>query len=159
MAWTIACTIVSTLLLVAIAMNFKTPEKSLDRKIEHRYAVSDPQFRREMGKYVDEATIAGYEQHVFVPVVPDESDAATLRQIPGIDAAEADALVAGRPYASREAFLRAAAPVSAAAFPPGTPPSPDQAKAKADAAAVEAAFAAQVAAETAATRSCLSRIE
>ncbi len=77
---------------------------------EYRPYVSIQQFRREMGKYVDEATIAGYEEHVFVPINPDESDAATLRQIPGIDDAEADALVAGRPYASREAFLRAAAP-------------------------------------------------
>ena len=59
MGWTIACTVVSTLLLVAIAMNFKTPEKSLDRKIEHRYAVSDPQFRREMGVMLGPGIIPG----------------------------------------------------------------------------------------------------
>ena len=49
MAWVVAITCLATLLAVALAMNFKTPEKSLERKIEHRYAVADPQFRREMG--------------------------------------------------------------------------------------------------------------
>lgn len=77
---------------------------------EYRPYVSIQQFRREMAKYVDEATIAGYEQAVFVPIDYNESDAATLMQIPGVDQAEADALIAQRPFASREAFTRAAAP-------------------------------------------------
>jgi cardiolipin synthase len=49
MNWTIVLTILLTLLAAALAMNFKTPEKTLDRKVEHRYAVADPQFKREMG--------------------------------------------------------------------------------------------------------------
>jgi cardiolipin synthase len=49
MVWTILLTIVFTILAVALAMNFATPEKKLERKVEHRYAVSDPQFEREMG--------------------------------------------------------------------------------------------------------------
>ena len=49
MIWTIAITFVVTVLLVVLAMNFATPEKKIERKIEHRYAIADPQFRREMG--------------------------------------------------------------------------------------------------------------
>ena len=40
-------------------MNFKTPEKTLERKIEHRYAVSDPQFRREMGVLLGPGIVPG----------------------------------------------------------------------------------------------------
>jgi cardiolipin synthase A/B len=59
MAWTIAITALVTLLLVTLAMNFKTSEKTLERKIEHRYAVSDPQFRREMGVLLGPGIIQG----------------------------------------------------------------------------------------------------
>lgn len=45
---TIVITAALTVLGVVIAMNFVTPEKNLERKIEHRYAIADPQFRREM---------------------------------------------------------------------------------------------------------------
>jgi DNA uptake protein ComE-like DNA-binding protein len=72
---------------------------------EYRPYKSIQQFRREMAKYVSAAVIADYEKYVYVPISPNESDAATLQQIPGLDAAEADALIAGRPYASPEAFL------------------------------------------------------
>ncbi|MBN8261358.1 MAG: cardiolipin synthase B [Xanthomonadales bacterium] len=59
MAWTIVITILATLLVVALAANFKTPEKSLQRKIEHRYATDDPQFRREMGVMLGPGIIHG----------------------------------------------------------------------------------------------------
>ncbi|HEY9404563.1 MAG TPA: hypothetical protein VIQ24_18035 [Pyrinomonadaceae bacterium] len=72
---------------------------------EYRPYKSVQQFRREMGKYVKPEQIAEYEKYVYVPIAENESDAATLQQIPGLDAAEAEALVAGRPYASRDAFL------------------------------------------------------
>ncbi|HEX8456849.1 MAG TPA: hypothetical protein VF656_05985 [Pyrinomonadaceae bacterium] len=72
---------------------------------EYRPYKSIQQFRREMAKYVKPEQIAEYEQYVFVPISENEADAATLQQIPGLDAAEAEALVKGRPYASREAFL------------------------------------------------------
>ena len=49
MVWTIVITAAISVLAVVLAMNFATPEKKLERKIEHRYAVADPQFRREMG--------------------------------------------------------------------------------------------------------------
>ncbi|WP_119718362.1 phospholipase D-like domain-containing protein [Cognatilysobacter tabacisoli] len=49
MIWTIVITALVTVLAVVLAMNFATPEKKLERKLVHRYAVADPQFRREMG--------------------------------------------------------------------------------------------------------------
>src|SRR5690606_41769389 len=49
MIWTIVVTAALTTLVVVIALNFATPSKKLERKIEHRYPVSSPQFRREMG--------------------------------------------------------------------------------------------------------------
>lgn len=72
---------------------------------EYRPYKSIQQFRREMAKYVDAAKIAEYERYVFVPVDENEADAATLQQLPGLDEKEAAELVAGRPYASREAFV------------------------------------------------------
>ena len=72
---------------------------------EYRPYISIQQFRREIGKYVDDATVAGYEQYVYVPVDVNESDAATLQQLPGVDDAIAAELIAGRPYDSNEAFL------------------------------------------------------
>lgn len=74
---------------------------------EYRPYVSIQQFRREIGKYVDEAQVAAYERYVYVPVNPNESDAATLQQLPGVDETTAAALIDGRPYASAEAFLEA----------------------------------------------------
>ena len=59
MIWTIVITAALTVLAVVIAMNFATPEKKLERKIEHRYAVADPQFRREMGVLLGPAILHG----------------------------------------------------------------------------------------------------
>lgn len=54
--------------------------------LEYRPYVGIRQFRRKIGKYVDEEQVAAYEQYVNVPIDPNESDAATLQQIPGLDA-------------------------------------------------------------------------
>lgn len=72
---------------------------------EYRPYRSIQQFRKEIGKYVDQAQVAEYEKHIFVPIDENQSDAPTLQQIPGLDAADAQELIAGRPYASRDAFL------------------------------------------------------
>jgi radical SAM superfamily enzyme with C-terminal helix-hairpin-helix motif len=40
-----------------------------------------------------------------VPVGPNQSDAATLQQIPGVTAELAQSLIAAPPYASNDAFL------------------------------------------------------
>jgi DNA uptake protein ComE-like DNA-binding protein len=73
--------------------------------LEYRPYISIQQFRREIGKYVDETQVAEYEQYVYVPVNVDESDAETLQQIPGLDETIAAELMAARPYGSNEAFL------------------------------------------------------
>ena len=59
MLWTIAITALVTVLAVVLAMNFATPEKKLDRKIEHHYAISDPQYRREMSVMLGPAIVGG----------------------------------------------------------------------------------------------------
>lgn len=72
---------------------------------EYRPYKSIQQFRREIGKYVSPEQVAEYEKYVFVPISINDSDAATLQQIPGLDAQEAEAVRAARPFASPEAFL------------------------------------------------------
>ncbi len=74
---------------------------------EYRPYVSIRQFRREMGKYVDAGLIAEYEQYVYVPIDPNESDSETLMQVPGLDVSEAESLIEDRPFASDGAFLEA----------------------------------------------------
>lgn len=72
---------------------------------EYRPYVSIQQFRREIGKYVGDTQVAEYEQYVFVPVDPNNADADTLKQIPGVDDTLVASLTAGRPYASNQAYL------------------------------------------------------
>ena len=72
---------------------------------EYRPYTTITQFRREIGKYVDEAQVAEYEKYFYVPVSPNNSDTATLQQLPGVDATIADRLIAARPFASRDAFI------------------------------------------------------
>lgn len=77
--------------------------------IEYQPYISIAQFRQEIGKYVGEEQIALYEEYVFVPVNFNESDTETLKQLPGVDEAEAASLLATRPFGSREEFLEALA--------------------------------------------------
>lgn len=79
-------------------------ERMVHEFFEYRPYVSIQQFRKEIGKYVSAEEVAAYEQFVFVPITPGESDAATLQQVPGLDAAEAESLASYR-YASDEEFL------------------------------------------------------
>ncbi len=79
---------------------------------EYRPYVSIVQFRREMAKYVDDAQIEAYEEHVYVPIDINESDAETVAQILGLDLAGAEALVAGRPYENTDAFYSAVTEVA-----------------------------------------------
>ena len=57
--WTIGVTVAVTTLALVLAINFVTPEKSLERKIEHRYPVADPQFRREMSVMLGPSILPG----------------------------------------------------------------------------------------------------
>jgi DNA uptake protein ComE-like DNA-binding protein len=86
----------------------KLPEMT-DRMVhefeEYRPYASIQQFRKEIGKYVSAEQVAAWEPLVYVPIDPEGCDAPTLQQISGLDGAEAEALVAARPFGSREAFL------------------------------------------------------
>ncbi|MBI5070577.1 MAG: cardiolipin synthase B [Deltaproteobacteria bacterium] len=57
--WALVITSALTVLALVVGMNFVTPEKELKRKIEHRYGVADPQFRREMGVLMGPAILSG----------------------------------------------------------------------------------------------------
>lgn len=82
---------------------------------EYRPYTSITQFRRELGKYVDAKQVAEYEKYVFVPIDINKADAATLQQFPGVDATEAAALIAARPFANADAFLTKVTPMVSAA--------------------------------------------
>lgn len=100
----------------ATADQFKTVPNVGDRMVrefnEYRPYASITQFRREIGKYVNAQQVADYEKYVFVPIGPNEADAATLQQIPGVDDAKAATLIAARPFANNEAFLARLAQVA-----------------------------------------------
>lgn len=59
MFWTVVITALATLLVVMVALNFARPEKKLTWRIEHRYAIADPQFRREMSVMLGPSITAG----------------------------------------------------------------------------------------------------
>ncbi len=74
---------------------------------EYQPYVSIQQFRREIGKYVDDEQVAFYESYIYVPIEVNDSDAETLKQMPGVDDATAGTLMAARPFDSSDAFLAA----------------------------------------------------
>ena len=47
--WMLAATVLTTAVVVLFSFNFMRSEKTIERSIEVEYAISDPQFRREMG--------------------------------------------------------------------------------------------------------------
>lgn len=73
---------------------------------EYRPYTSILQFRKEIGKYVDAAQVAAYEEYLFVPIDPNSADAATLQQIPGVDETLAATLIGARPFASNATFAQ-----------------------------------------------------
>jgi DNA uptake protein ComE-like DNA-binding protein len=81
------------------------PSRMIREFQEYRPYISIQQFRKEIGKYVDDSQLAEYEKYVYVPISYNVSDSATLQQIPGLDATEAEALIAGRPFGTQDDFL------------------------------------------------------
>jgi cardiolipin synthase len=59
MAWVIVITALTTVLLTVVVMNFATPEKKLERKVEHRFGIADPQFQREMSVMMGPSILPG----------------------------------------------------------------------------------------------------
>jgi DNA uptake protein ComE-like DNA-binding protein len=74
---------------------------------EYRPYTSIGQFRAEIGKYVAPEDVAALEAYLFVPVDVNEADADTLQQLPGVNADAAQTLIAGRPFADVDAFVKA----------------------------------------------------
>ena len=81
MFWTILLTALVTAFAAVLVVNFATPEKKLDRKIEHRYTIDDPQFRREMGVLLGPGIVPG--NHVVDLNDGDEIFPAMLEAIRG----------------------------------------------------------------------------
>jgi DNA uptake protein ComE-like DNA-binding protein len=73
---------------------------------EYRPYRSLEQFRREIGKYVDEAEVARLEQYVFIPVALNTASEETIMSIPGMSKRMAHEFEEYRPYRSLEQFRR-----------------------------------------------------
>lgn len=55
----IIISVVATSLAAVVAANFSTPEKRVERKIEHRYSIADAQFQREMSVLLGPSIVQG----------------------------------------------------------------------------------------------------
>lgn len=73
---------------------------------EYRPYASLDQFRREIGKYVDEDEVARLEQFVFVPLDLNSASAEALLTIPGISRRMVHEFEEYRPYSTLDQFRR-----------------------------------------------------
>ena len=73
---------------------------------EYRPYTKVAQFRREIGKYVDEAEVARYEKYVFVPVALNSATDEEILAIPGVGDRMLHEFKEYRPYTSMEQFRR-----------------------------------------------------
>jgi DNA uptake protein ComE-like DNA-binding protein len=73
---------------------------------EYRPYSSLEQFRREIGKYVDEAEVARLEQYVFIPMNLNEASGEDFLSIPGMSSRMVHEFEEYRPYTSMEQFRR-----------------------------------------------------
>lgn len=69
---------------------------------EYRPYISLEQFRREIGKYVDDAEVARYEKYVFVPVELNSASEEAIKALPGVGDRMAHEFEEYRPYTSME---------------------------------------------------------
>ncbi len=73
---------------------------------EYRPYLSIQQFRREIGKYVEEAEVARYEQYVFVPVELNSASEADIKALPGVGDRLMHEFLEYRPYTSMAQFRK-----------------------------------------------------
>jgi DNA uptake protein ComE-like DNA-binding protein len=83
----------------------------INRKMVHEFDEYKPyttleQFRREMGKYVDDAEVARLEQYVFVPMDLNSASSDAFSTIPGMSGRMVHEFEEYRPYTSMEQFRR-----------------------------------------------------
>ncbi len=73
---------------------------------EYRPYLAIAQWRREMGKYVDDAEVARMEQYVFVPIDLNTATDEEILAVPGVGDRMAHEFKEYRPYTSMEQFRR-----------------------------------------------------
>ena len=73
---------------------------------EYRPYTSMEQFRREIGKYVDDDEVARLEQYVFVPIDLNSASEEDIMTIPGMTSRMVHEFEEYRPYTSMEQFRR-----------------------------------------------------
>lgn len=73
---------------------------------EYRPYIKVEQFRKEIGKYVDEEEVARYEQYVFVPVELNTASKEEILAIPGVGDRMLHEFEEYRPYTSMEQFRK-----------------------------------------------------
>ena len=73
---------------------------------EYRPYRSLEQFRREIGKYVDDDEVARLEQYVFVPLDLNSASEADFADIPGVGGRMVHEFLEYRPYRNMEQFRR-----------------------------------------------------
>jgi radical SAM superfamily enzyme with C-terminal helix-hairpin-helix motif len=83
----------------------------IDRKMVHEFDEYKPytsleQFRREIGKYVDEVEVARFEQYVFIPMDLNSASSDAFGTIPGMSGRMVHEFEEYRPYTSIEQFRR-----------------------------------------------------
>ncbi len=73
---------------------------------EYRPYVALAQFRREIGKYVDEEEVARFEQYIFLPIDLNTASEEDILSIPGVGPRLLHEFQEYRPYTSIEQFRR-----------------------------------------------------
>ena len=73
---------------------------------EYRPYISIQQFRKEIGKYVDEEEVARYESYVFVPVELNTASEENIKALPGVGSRMAHEFEEYRPYTNMEQFRK-----------------------------------------------------
>lgn len=73
---------------------------------EYRPYTSIKQFRKEIGKYVDENEVARYENYVFVPVELNSASEEDIKALPGVGDRMAHEFDEYRPYSNMEQFRK-----------------------------------------------------
>ena len=73
---------------------------------EYRPYTSIAQFRREIGKYVDEEEVARYENYVFVPIELNTASEETMKALPGVGNRMAHEFEEYRPYTNMAQFRK-----------------------------------------------------
>ena len=105
-----------TVLFLPINLNSASEDEvklvpGISRKMAHEFDEYKPystieQFRREIGKYVDDAEVARFEQYVFVPMDLNSASSDAFSTIPGMSKRMVHEFEEYRPYASIEQFRR-----------------------------------------------------